>query len=86
MCVLIKNMQISKTCLECIKSGLRTAIHCEAWSEISAGLREHTRSLSCPLEEVPRCKDCFVDGFCEKSVNDKRRFGYCNWETPKVTE
>lgn len=53
MSVLIKGLEMPETCLECIKSGFRTAIHCAEWTEISAGLREHTRSLSCPLEEVP---------------------------------
>lgn len=61
MSVLIKGMQIPKTCLECIKSGFRTAIHCAEWSEISAGLREHTRSLSCPLEEVPTPHGNLID-------------------------
>ena len=51
MSVIIEGMQMPSTCIECMRSGLRTAIHCEKWSEIEAGRREEIRSPWCLLHE-----------------------------------
>lgn len=61
MSVLIKGMDIPKSCLECMTSGLRTAIACAEWTEISAGEREIYRSLSCPFVELPEKHGRLID-------------------------
>lgn len=53
MGVYIKGMKMPETCIECMNSGLRTAIRCTEWTKISAGLRENHRAISCNLTEVP---------------------------------
>lgn len=61
MGVYIKGMEMPETCIECINSGLRTAIRCSEWTKISAGLREDHRALSCPLVEVPEPHGRLID-------------------------
>lgn len=61
MGVYVEGMEIPETCIECINSGLRTAIRCSEWTKISAGLRENHRALSCPLVEVPEPHGRLID-------------------------
>ena len=61
MGVYIKGMTMPKTCIECMNSGLRTAIRCTEWTKISAGLRENHRSISCHLTEVPEPHGRLID-------------------------
>lgn len=53
MSVIVKGMEMPKTCLQCMSSGFRTAIKCTEWTELSSGLRETIKALSCPLVEIP---------------------------------
>jgi hypothetical protein len=88
MCVIVKGMRLPDCCAVCeLTDSDDDGVYCNVLEEFMHfdELPEGRRS-DCPLEEVPRCKDCFVDGFCEKSVSQQRRFGYCNWETQKVTK
>lgn len=54
MSVLIKgmSMKMPENCIECMSSGLRTAIKCTEWTKISAGRRENERAWSCPLVDL----------------------------------
>ena len=61
MGVYVKGMEMPETCIECMNSGLRTAIRCTEWTEISAGLRENHRALSCHLTEVPEPHGDLID-------------------------
>ncbi len=61
MGVYIKGMEMPETCIECMNSGLRTAIRCTEWTKISAGFRENHRSISCHLTEVPEPHGDLVD-------------------------
>ena len=61
MGVYIKGMEMPETCIECMNSGLRTAIRCTEWTKISAGLRENYRALSCHLTEVPTPHGRLID-------------------------
>ena len=61
MNVLIKGMKIPETCIECMNSGLKTAIKCTEWTEISAGLRENRRAISCHLTEVSEPHGDLID-------------------------
>ena len=61
MGVYVKGMEMPETCIECMNSGLRTAIRCTEWTEISAGLRENHRALSCHLTEVPEPHGRLID-------------------------
>lgn len=61
MGVYIKGIEMPETCIECMNSGLRTAIRCTEWTEISAGLRENHRALSCHLTEVPEPHGRLID-------------------------
>lgn len=55
------NMSMPKCCLECMDSGLRTAIKCNEWTKISSGLRQTHRTLLCPLVELPEHHGDLVD-------------------------
>lgn len=68
MGVYIKGMEMPETCIECMNSGLRTAIRCTEWTKISAGLRENHRALSCHLTEVPEPHGRLIDA--EKLKNE----------------
>jgi hypothetical protein len=46
-----------ENCIECISSGLRTAIKCTEWTKISAGRRENERAWSCPLVDLGKHGD-----------------------------
>ena len=75
MGVYIKGMKMPETCLECMNSDLRTAIRCTEWTEISAGLRENRRALTCHLIEVPEPHGRLIDAdeitaFLELERND----------------
>ena len=75
MGVYVKGMKMPETCIECINSGLRTAIRCTEWTKISAGLRENHRALSCHLTEVPQPHGRLIDAdeitaFLELERND----------------
>jgi len=61
MGVYIKGMKMPETCIECINSGLRTAIRCSEWTKISAGLRENHKALSCHLTEVKEPHGRLID-------------------------
>jgi len=61
MGVYVKGMEMPETCIECMNSGLRTAIRCTEWTKISAGLRENHRAISCPLTEVPEPHGRLID-------------------------
>ena len=61
MGVYVEGMEMPETCIECINSGLRTAIRCSEWTKISAGLRENHRTLSCPLVEVQEPHGRLID-------------------------
>lgn len=50
--ILIKGMKMPENCIECMSSGLRTAIKCTEWTKISAGCRENERAWSCPLVDL----------------------------------
>ena len=75
MSVLIKEMKMPETCIECMNSGMRTAIRCTEWTKISAGLRENHRAISCHLTEVPEPHGRLIDAdeitaFLELERND----------------
>ena len=53
MSILVKGMKMPETCVECCEIGLRSAIKCERWKALSAGLRKVEREMFCPLVEVP---------------------------------
>lgn len=57
MSVIIKGMEIPENCIECMSSGLRTAIKCTEWTKISAGRRENERAWSCPLVDLGKHGD-----------------------------
>jgi len=57
MSVLIKGMRMPENCIECMSSGLRTAIKCTEWTKISAGRRENERAWSCPLVDLGKHGD-----------------------------
>ncbi len=61
MGVYVKGMEMPETCIECMNSGLRTAIRCTEWTEISAGLRENHRAISCNLTEVSKPHGRLID-------------------------
>ena len=61
MSVCVMNMSMPKCCLECMDSGLRTAIKCNEWTKISSLSRETRRSLFCPLVELPEHHGDLVD-------------------------
>ena len=52
MSVVVKGMKMPENCIECMSSGLRTAIKCTEWTKISAGCRENERAWSCPLVDL----------------------------------
>ena len=52
MGVYIKGIRMPENCIECMSSGLRTAIKCTEWTKISAGRRENERAWSCPLVDL----------------------------------
>ena len=52
MSVIVKGMKMPENCIECMSSGLRTAIKCTEWTKISAGRRENERAWSCPLVDL----------------------------------
>jgi len=55
--VYMKGMRMPENCAECMSSGLRTAIKCTEWTEISAGRRENERAWSCPLIDLGKHGD-----------------------------
>lgn len=57
MSVLIKGMKMPENCIECMSSGLRTAIKCTEWTKISAGCRENERAWSCSLVDLGKHGD-----------------------------
>ena len=61
MSVIVKGMEIPKNCYACMTSGFRSAIKCEEWSSISAGLFGKMRSPSCPLVELPEKHGELID-------------------------
>ena len=61
MSVLIKGMEMPKTCLQCMSTGFRTAIKCTEWTELSSGLRETIKAPSCPLVEIPEKHGRLID-------------------------
>ena len=61
MSVLIKGMEMPRTCRWCIDSGLRTAIRCDEWKWISAGRIENERAWSCPLVTLPEKHGRLID-------------------------
>lgn len=81
MGVYIKGMKMPETCIECMNSGLRTAIRCTEWTEISAGLRENHRAISCHLTEVPEPHGRLIDAdalmniFADRLVFVSERYG-----------
>ena len=64
-----------------MNSGLRTAIRCTDWTEISAGLRENHRAISCSLTEVPEPHGRLIDAdalmniFADRLVFVSERYG-----------
>lgn len=52
MGVYIRNMMMPNNCMECMRSGLRSAIGCTEWKYLSAGLFESRRANTCPLVEI----------------------------------
>lgn len=52
MSVIVKGMKMPENCIECMSSGLRTAIKCTEWTKISAGRRENERAWSCQLVDL----------------------------------
>ena len=81
MGVYVEGMEMQETCIECINSGLRTAIRCSEWTKISAGLRENHRTLSCPLVEVPEPHGRLIDA--EKLKNEYQH--NTDWDYPVNT-
>jgi len=57
MSVVVKGMKMPENCIECMSSGLRTAIKCTEWTKISAGCRENERAWSCPLVDLGKHGD-----------------------------
>lgn len=90
MGVYIKDMEMPKTCIECMNSGMRTAIRCTEWTKISAGLRENHRSISCNLTEVsePHGRLIDEDEICYSMTNgtDQDIVEEAIRETPTVIE
>ena len=90
MGVYVEGMEIPETCVECINSGLRTAIRCSEWTKISAGLRENHRALRCPLVEVPEPHGRLIDADaldCKLGASDRDIYvKYTLEEEPTVIE
>ena len=61
MGVYIKGLKMPETCIECMNSGLRTAIRCTEWTKISALFRENHRAISCHLTEVTEPHGDLID-------------------------
>lgn len=61
MSILIKGMEMPKTCLQCMNTGFRTAIKCTEWTKLSSGLRETIKAPSCPLVEIPERHGRLID-------------------------
>lgn len=61
MSVIVKGVKMPENCCQCMNSGLRIAIKCTEWTEISAGRRETERSWSCPLGVLPDKHGRLVD-------------------------
>jgi len=73
MSVLIKGMHMPENCIECMSSGLITAIKCTEWTKISAGRRENERAWSCPLVDLGKHGD-LIDR--QKLIEDNKHLEY----------
>lgn len=62
MSIIVKGMDIPKSCNECIKSGLSAVIKCDKWVNIGVNHRKTDRSFNCNLVELPRSHGYLVDG------------------------
>lgn len=53
MSFIVKNMDIPKSCKECIERGFRSVFNCSQWQYVSVENSNVLRAENCPLVEIP---------------------------------
>lgn len=53
MSFIVKNMDIPKSCKQCIEKGLRSVLNCSQWQYVSVENSNVLRAENCPLVEIP---------------------------------
>ena len=61
MGVYIKNLEMPKSCKQCIERGLRSAFRCLEWQHVSVENSNVLRAESCPLAEIPEKHGTLID-------------------------
>lgn len=57
MSFIVKNMDIPKSCKQCIERGLRSAFNCSQWQHVSVGNFNMFRAATCPLVDVKESEE-----------------------------
>lgn len=61
MSFIVKNMDIPKSCKECIERGFRSVFNCSQWQYVSVENSNVLRAENCPLTEIPEKHGTLID-------------------------